>query len=179
VPDDGPDLAGVIRRHIAPGLVLSRAADDLNDATQRLLTDGRLDGRARLAVLAVHAAAHIAVRRLDPLASEFTRAWISAAWAADERPDDLHLRRLLPPAELLAQAVDPAELVAAVLETTDTPPGWIARMQRIAEPAGRPRLIRQVARNLPVIASASTDVFRERSPNSPLPALSRRRSSKG
>jgi hypothetical protein len=34
-------------------------------------------------------------------------------------------------------------------------------MQRIAEQAGRPRLIRQVARHLPVIAQAPMNVFRD------------------
>jgi tetratricopeptide (TPR) repeat protein len=161
VPDDGPELASVIRRHVASGLVLPRALDAMTSAVSRMLDTDRMEPRARFAVLSVHAAAHLAADRPDPLASRFTRDWIAVAWAADERPADEQLRRLQLSPELLARAIDPAELAAAVLETTDAPAGWIERMQRIAEQAGLPQLIRQVAPGLPVLAEAPAEVFRE------------------
>jgi tetratricopeptide (TPR) repeat protein len=161
VPDGGPDLASVIARHIAPGLVLPRAVEDLAAAVARMLDANRLEGRMRFVVLSVHAAAHLAATRPDPLASRFTRDWIALASAADEHPEDGELRRLQLPTELLAAAVDPAELTAAVLEMTDAPSGWMERMQRIAEQAGRPQLIRQVTHGLPVLAEAPAEVFRE------------------
>ncbi|HTC60159.1 MAG TPA: hypothetical protein VK691_08570 [Solirubrobacteraceae bacterium] len=164
VPDGGPDLASVIARHIAPGLVLPRAVEDLAAAVARMLDANRLEGRTRFAVLSVHAAAHLAATQPDPLASRFTRDWIAVASVADEHPEDGELRRLQLPTELLVEAVDPAELTVAVLEMTDAPSGWMERMQRmqrIAEQAGRPQLIRQVTHGLPVLAEASADVFRE------------------
>jgi len=173
VPDDGPDLAAVTGRHVARGLVLPRAAEDLSAAITRMLDDDRLAARARMSVLTIHAAACAAAGRPDPLASLFTREWITLAWAADERPDDTQLRRLQPPADLLARAVDVAELTAAVLETTDAPPGWMVRMQRIAEQAGRPRLIRQVARRHRRTCSAG------RSPSSRAPPTASAGLSKG
>lgn len=81
VPDDRPDLAGVIRRLSHRGSCY-RERSRMHDATARLLAYDRMEGRARVAALAVHAAAG----RPDPLAAQFTRDWSTVAWAADERP---------------------------------------------------------------------------------------------
>jgi tetratricopeptide (TPR) repeat protein len=159
--EDGPELAQVIERHVASGLVLPRAIDEVAETTGRLLGEGNLADHARLPVLAVHAAAHLAGDRPDPLAAVFTREWIAVAWQADEDPDDPRPRRLRVPAELLRQLIDTEVLAAAVVETTDAPPGWMERLQRIAEQAGQPRLIRQVAPSMEVLEEASADVFCE------------------
>lgn len=158
--DDGPALAEVIDELVAPGLVLPRGADQLASTLAALLDANELDGPTLLCVLAIHAAGHLAAGRPDPLAREFTRAWIRWAWEADEHPEDPALQRLRLPSELLARAVDPASLAEAVIETTDAPAGWMERLQRIAEQAGQPRLIRQVARQAPVMAEASGEMFR-------------------
>ena len=158
--DDGPALAEVIEAHVSPGLVMPRAASELGNAVASLVGRNELDGPTLLCVLAMHAAGQLAAGRPDPLAGEFTRAWIRWAWEADERPDDPVLRRLSLPAGLLARAVDPAGLAEAVIQTTDAPSGWMERLQRIAEQAGHPRLIRQVARIAPVMTEASSEVLR-------------------
>jgi hypothetical protein len=138
VPDDGPDLAAVIGRHVAPGLVLPRAAEDLSAAITRMLDDGHLAARARICVLTVHAAACVAAGRADPFSGPFTREWITLAWAADERPDDMQLRRLQPPPDLLAPAVNVAELTAAVLgRPTRRRVGWSGCSGSQSRPGGR------------------------------------------
>jgi tetratricopeptide (TPR) repeat protein len=154
------ELASTIEAHVRPGLVMPRAANDLGDAVATMCAAGRLSPPQRLAVLTMHAAARDAAGQDDPLRAAFTRHWISYAWAANEHPEDPQLQRLRPPPELLARAVDPRELATAVFETTDAPAGWMERLQQVAEGAGLPRLIRQVARGAPVMAEASSEVLR-------------------
>lgn len=161
VPDGGPALAPIIDRHVAPGLVLPIAARRLTEATTRMIDDVRLEGRALPTALTVHAAAQQAAGRPDPLARAFTRQWITLAWAADEQPDDPQLRRLRPPPDLLARAVDIGAFTDAVMQTTDAPAGWIERLQRIAEQAGHPNVVRQAVRRLPTVGRASSSVFQE------------------
>jgi tetratricopeptide (TPR) repeat protein len=154
------ELASTIEAHVRPGLVMPRAANDLGDSVAAMCAAGGLSPPERLAVLTMHAAACDAAGQDDPLRAAFTRQWISYAWAATEHPGDVQLQRLRPPSELLVRAVDARELTTAVFETTDAPPGWMERLQQIAEEAGLPRLIRQAARGAPVMAEASSEVLR-------------------
>lgn len=158
--DGGPALGEAIRAHVSPGLVLPRAASELESTVSSLLDRNELDGPTLLCVLAMHAAGQLAAGCPDRLAREFSRAWVRWAWEADERRDDAGLERLRLPADLLARAVDPTVLTEAVMQTTDAPAGWMERLQRIAEQAGHPRLIRQVARLAPVMTEASNEVLR-------------------
>jgi hypothetical protein len=139
---------------------MPRAANDLGDAVAAMCAAGGLCPPERLAVLTMHAAACDAAGQDDPLRAAFTRQRISYAWAATEHPGDVQLQRLRPPSELLVRAVDARELTTAVFETTDAPPGWMERLQQIAEEAGLPRLIRQAARGAPIMAEASSEVLR-------------------
>lgn len=153
-------LAATVERHVSTGLVMPRAARDLGDAVAAMCSNDQLTAAERLVLLTMHAAARAAAGQDDPLKSMFTRQWVAFAWAADETPEDIDLLRLRPPAELLEHAVDPTTLTAVVHETTDAPAGWMERLQRVAEQAGHPRLIRQAARQAPVMGEASSEVLR-------------------
>lgn len=159
--EDSVVLAELLGSHIAPGLILPRAAVDLTHSVSSLLQRGEHDITTSVCLLAMHAAAQLAAARPDSLAREFTRVWLSWAWQADQVPEDQSLQRLALPAGLLHKAVDASILTEAVMQTTDSPPDWIERLQRIAEMAGHPRLIRQVVRQAPVMLEASSDVFRD------------------
>ena len=161
VAEDGPSLATVLARHVAPGLTLPSAVDALSVGIESMLDGGALEPGARVVLLSIHAGACVASGRPDPMADRFTRDWIALAWEADERPGDAKLARLMPPVDLVASVVDPAVLRDAVLQTTDAPAGWMERLQRIAEQAGHPRLIRQTARRLPVLAEAPSEVLED------------------
>ena len=157
--DQDAVLADVIDRYVAPETILPLGVEGLRSGVGAMLARGGLSQPERLCLLAVHAATHATVGLPDPLAVDFSRLWIALAWAAqtDETGD---LERFRLPEALLSVAVDPGELVRAVYETVDAPAGWMERLQKIAEMAGRPRLVREVARNSPAVGEASTETLR-------------------